>query len=139
MINTSHKVRGHLLCRRSWHPSPGNALCGSDHPLQSFDREGGAAASQDTLDGAPAEVGKYLGVHAAPPQPPQEEEPLSSSLCAHTYVCGVSRSDLLNQESESADLLHCSFLDVGGWPPAPSLQPPVVHDQLLRRWLGTCR
>lgn len=71
-----------------WHPSPGDVLSGSVHPLQSFAVEGGAAAvpgrdaaSQDTLDGAPAEVGEYPGVHAAPPQPPQEEEPQSSHLC----------------------------------------------------------
>ncbi|XP_030633789.1 olfactory receptor 52E8-like [Chanos chanos] len=62
--------------------------------LQSFAVKGGAAAvpghdaaSWDNLDGTPVEIGECPGVHAEPPQSPEEEEPLSR--CLHDHTCVV--------------------------------------------------
>ena len=65
------------------------------HPLQSIAFKvvvvaipGGDAASQDTLDGALIEVAEYPGVHAGPPHPSEEEQPLSCCLDNDASVMG---------------------------------------------------
>ncbi len=68
---------------------------------------------QDPLYGAPVEVAKYPGVHVEPPQPAEEEEPLSGWFC--DGVCVVSSGQILAdvnpEEPQAADSLNCSSID----------------------------
>ncbi len=99
-----------------WQLCPGDVLCSFHHPLYSLMVEvgatavpGGDAASQDTLYSAPVEVAEYPGVHVEPPQPTEEEEPLSGCLC--DGVCVVRHTEVemevvvLASRCQGSDLL----------------------------------
>ncbi len=91
---------------------------------------GGDATCQDILYGAPVEVAESPGVHVEPPQPAEEEEPLSGCLC--DGVCVVSPGQVLAdvdlENPEAADSLHCVLL------PVASCSPQSAPFVLTLRW-----
>ena len=89
------------------------------------------STSQYALNGAAVKIGQYSAVHAKFPQSPQKKEPLFRCPCNHTnMVCPAQiLADIDTKKSETFDSLHSCAPDVNGC--MFSLQPPVVHYQLL--------
>ena len=93
---------------------------------------GAPVEGQDTLYGAPVEVAEYPGVHVEPPQPAEEEEPLSSFFgdCGGVKSPCQVLSDVDPEEPEAADSLHRSAIDGDGGV-SLSLLLPVIYNQPL--------
>ncbi|CAB1422393.1 unnamed protein product [Pleuronectes platessa] len=117
------------------------------HPLLSLTVQGGAAAipggdasSQDALYGAPVEIAENPFIHVEPPQPAEEEDPLSGRLPDGVCVMGPGQvlTDVDPEEPEAADSLHRS----PAFSSSPVIRPMKVVSSanltmVLELWVAT--